>query len=322
MDMTHDRNAHGRDEQSCTGQGAGHHPAMSRDLMMQPRIANHPHQHAMTLVGHRTVFAVHMTQFYMEEHKYQLIFEVILPPKVAAALDGHRRRHPCDWFVLSNDAGDLFTIPEIASGRRTSYRAQIFQGLPPFTHRAEEDPHFYPWSANRVRPLLTDFEVQVGRVVMFRPFAHHLDLPEFATYLLWGRGDEAHLTNLQTGHQHSGPFQALSFGPDYDHVLSLRQRPPGLDDAQLEAGMVLTAPGIRLRHGREGSQCIPGTNPIPPDRPLQMLYRGIQPALTVVPGETFLFGTAVINSPDALRPDQICLEVSPTPQAMVLNGGC
>ena len=43
---------------------------MDRDLMLRPRIENHPHQHAMTLVSHETVFAVHMTQFYMEEHKY------------------------------------------------------------------------------------------------------------------------------------------------------------------------------------------------------------------------------------------------------------
>ncbi|MFN3276292.1 MAG: hypothetical protein ACK41U_16660 [Paracoccus sp. (in: a-proteobacteria)] len=295
------------------------HEGMDHDLMMRPRIRNHPHQHAMTLVGHKTVFAVHMTQFYMEEHKYQLIFEVRFPPAIAAALDGHRRRHPRDWFVLSNDAADPFTIPDLASGRRTSYRAQIFQGLPPFSHKAEEDPHFYPWSADRVRPLLTDFSVELGRIVMFRPFVHHHAPPDFATYLLWGRGNEAHMTNLQSAYQHSGRFEGLSFGPDYDHVLSLRQRPPDLDDAQFEAGMALSAPGIRLRHKEGGGQTVPGTNPIPPDQPLQLLYRGIQPALTVMPGETYLYGTAVISSPDALRPDQVCLEVSPTPAAMVLN---
>lgn len=315
-DCHHDDPTHGPDH---AGHGGHGHDAMTRDLMMAPRMANHPHQHAMTLVGHKTVFAVHMTQFYMEEHKYQLIFEVILPPAIAAELDRHRRHHPGDWFVLSNDESDLFTIPELASGRRRSYRAQIFQGLPPFSHRAEEDPHFYPWSRDRVRPLLTDFTVEVGRIVMFRPFAHHLIQPEFATYLMWGKGDEAHLTNLQTARLHSGPFQTLSFGPDYDHVLSLRERPDGLDDAALEAGMVFSAPSIRLRHHHDHRQCLPRTNPIVPDRPLTLLYRGILPALTVLPGPSFLFGSAVLSSPDALRPDQVSLEVSRTPKSMILK---
>ncbi len=136
--MEQDGMASGSEATGCGGQGAGHPAEMSRDLMMQPRIANHPHQHAMTLVGHKTVFAVHMTQFYMEEHKYQLIFEVGLPPEIAAKLDQHRRRHPKAWFVLSNDESDLFTIPQIASGRKKSYRAKIFQGLPDFSHKAEE----------------------------------------------------------------------------------------------------------------------------------------------------------------------------------------
>ena len=48
---------------------------------------------------------------------------------------------------------------------------------------------------------------------------------------MWGKGDDAHLTNLQTARLHSGPFQTLSFGPDYDHVQSLRERP---DQVSLE----------------------------------------------------------------------------------------
>lgn len=289
---------------------------MDRDTMLRPRIKNHPHQHAMTLVGHDTVFAVHMTQFYMEEHKYQLIFEVTLPSEIATALDGHRRRHPRDWFVLSNDAADLFTIPDLASGRKTSYRAQIFQGLPKFDDKAEEDPHFYPWSPDRARPLLTDFTVTVSRIVMFRPFVHHLALADHASYLLWGKGSEAHMTNLQNGRLGSGPFDTLSFGPDYDHVLSLRARPEGLDDAQLEAGIAVSVPSVRLRDKTTGQQCIPATNPLKPGAPVQLLYRGIQPALTVIAGETFIYGTAVCNSPDALPPAQMCLEVSATPKSM------
>ena len=292
---------------------------MERDLMLRPRIENHPHQHAMTLVGHKTVFAVHMTQFYMEEHKYQLIFEVRFPPEIAASLDTHRRRHPKDWFVLSNDETDLFTIPQIASGRKASYKAKIFQGLPDFDHKAEENPHFYPWSTDRVLPLLADFTVEVGRIVTYRPFVHHNSLQDCASYLLWGRGEEAHMTNLQNGHLNSDRFEALSFGPDFDHVLSLRGRPEGLDDAQLEAGIAVSVPKVRLRKKSNSEQCIPATKPFQPGEQVQLLYRGIQPALTVIAGESFLYGTAVCNSSDALPPEQMCLLVSPTPDAMQLK---
>jgi hypothetical protein len=292
---------------------------MERDLMLRPRIENHPHQHAMTLVGHKTVFAVHMTQFYMEEHKYQLIFEVRFPPEIAASLDTHRRRHPKDWFVLSNDETDLFTIPQIASGRKASYKAKIFQGLPDFDHKAEENPHFYPWSPDRVLPLLADFTVEVGRIVTYRPFVHHNSLQDCASYLLWGRGEEAHMTNLQNGHLNSDRFEALSFGPDFDHVLSLRGRPEGLDDAQLEAGIAVSVPKVRLRKKSNSEQCIPATKPFQPGEQVQLLYRGIQPALTVIAGESFLYGTAVCNSSDALPPEQMCLLVSPTPDAMQLK---
>jgi hypothetical protein len=292
---------------------------MERDLMLRPRIENHPHQHAMTLVGHKTVFAVHMTQFYMEEHKYQLIFEVRFPPEIAASLDTHRRRHPKDWFVLSNDETDLFTIPQIASGRKASYKAKIFQGLPDFDHKAEENPHFYPWSPDRVLPLLADFTVEVGRIVTYRPFVHHNSLQDYASYLLWGKGGEAHMTNLQNGHLNSDRFEALSFGPDFDHVLSLRGRPEGLDDAQLEAGIAVSVPKVRLRKKSNSEQCIPATKPFQPGEQVQLLYRGIQPALTVIAGESFLYGTAVCNSSDALSPEQMCLLVSPTPDSMQLK---
>ena len=293
------------------------HMDMDRDTMLRPRIDNMPHQHAMTLVGHETVFAVHMTQFYMEEHKYQLIFEVSFPDEIREKLDKARRRNPKDWFVLSNDAHDPFTVPDLASGRKRKYRAQIFQGLPPFTDRDEESTHFYPWSADRVKPFLTDFKATVERVVMFRPFAHNAELPEFATYLMFGKGQEVHMTNLQTGRLATSRFDTLAFGPDYDHVMSLRERPKGFADAQIEAGIVATLPAIRLREAFTGEQTIPGHWPFKPGDKMQMLYRGILPEFTAIAGESFLFGTSVCSSPPTLRADQLSLDVSPTPDSMV-----
>jgi hypothetical protein len=301
----------GCDCEHCRPHGAHD---MDPVLMRSPRLHNMPHQHAMTLVGHKTVFAIHMTQFHMEEHKYQLVFEASFPSWVAEKLDTARRQNPKDWFILSNAESDEFTIPDLASGRKRTYRAQIFQGLPEFSDEDEKSPHFYPWSPDRARPLIDDFDVEVKRIVTFRPFAHHLQLPEFATYLLFGKGREAHLTNLQTAHLQTGPFQTCAFGPDYDHVMSLARRPDGLADAQLEAGIVVTLPAIRLRDRLTGEQTIPGKWPFNPGDDLRLLYRGMLPEIAAVAGESFLFATAVCSSPETLRNDQVCLDVTPAPR--------
>jgi hypothetical protein len=78
-------------------------------------------------------------------------------------------------------------------------------------------------------------------------------------------------------------------------------------------------PKVRLRKKSNSEQCIPATKPFQPGEQVQLLYRGIQPALTVIAGESFLYGTAVCNSSDALPPEQMCLLVSPTPDAMQLK---
>ena len=298
-------------------QGHKHHDDMDKATMLDPRIENWPHQHAMTIVGDETLFGVHMTQFYMEEHKYQLVFEFTIEEKIARELRKVRRQYPTDWFVLSNDTNDAFTIPDIASGRKKSYRAQIFQGLPPFSPEDEESPHFYPWSRSRVLPLFDHVTVEVGRIVMFRPFAHNIELPEFATYLIFGKGGEAHMTNLQTGFLESDKFDALGFGPDYDHVMSLAEPPKSFSPAQLEAGIVASLPAMRLRHREHGKQCIPGKWPFKRGDTLLMRYRGFVPEFSVTAGETFLFGTEVCSSASTLHEGQACLFVSKTPEDLL-----
>lgn len=307
------------------GEGHGHHGhSMTKEDMLEPRIHNMPHQHAFTLVGHETIFAVHMTQYYMEEHKYQLVFELGLPDDVLTRLRKARRQNPKDWFILSNEESDEFAIPDLASGRKPAYRGQIFQGLPPFTERDEDNPHFYPWSSDRCIPLIENFEAVVKRIVMFRPFAHNAIQPDHATYLLFGKGAEAHMTNLQTGRLAGTRFDAPAFGPDYDHVLSLRERPKGFSESQLEAGIVASLPALRLRpESRDGVErigpenCIPGHWPFKPGAHLTMLYRGMLPAFTVIAGESYLYGTAVSSSPETLRPDQSALDVSVTPDSLL-----
>ncbi|MBS1304281.1 hypothetical protein [Loktanella sp. SALINAS62] len=291
-----------------------HTKAHTGDKTPPDFVTNHPHQHAFVLVGHETVFAVHMTQYHHEEHKYQLVMKMTLPPDVKSALDHARDMYPTDTFVLCNDDAEsqLFMVPDLPAGRRPTFKANIFQGLPAFTNEEAEEPHFFPWDKVRTTPFIADFDVTVERIVTYRPFAHHLKQPDFATYLLWGDGEEAHMTNLQTAALASGKFEVPAFGPDYDHVMSLKEAPAWLDKPLLEAGVVVSVPGLRLNDAKTGAPTIPTDVPIAPGQKIDVLYRGMGPVRTVWAGQTFLAATAVCNSPGVL--DGVSLIISATPE--------
>ncbi|MGI1661609.1 hypothetical protein ACRDNQ_05150 [Palleronia sp. KMU-117] len=243
-----------------------------------------------------------MTQFHCEIHKYQLALRLGLPTDAHRELSRLRTAYPSDFFVLCNqkntddDTTLEMTIPELASGRRKTIVADIFHGMRPF--EGEPGDHFFPWSRDLCRPAIEGIEVTIEHVVTFRPFAHLLSLPDVAPYLLFGSGDEAHMTNLQTARLATGPFEVEGFGPDYDHVLSLDgSTADWLDPALLEAGIVVTVPAVRLRDPATGTPTIPCDTPLRPDRRIELLYRGTGPAWPVTAGPSSLYCTAVCNSP-------------------------
>lgn len=276
-------------------------------------VSNHPHQHALMLIGNADVFAVHMTQYHHEEHKYQLVIKLNLPPEIKTALDEIRKMYPLDTFVLCNDdvESELFMIPDIPSGRRPKFRANIFQGLPAFTEEEAEEPHFFPWDKKRVKPVIADFEVGVERIVTYRPFAHHLKQPDYATYMLWGEGNEAHMTNLQTAALCSDKFEVPRFGPDYDHIMSLAEAPAWLDKPLLEAGILVSVPDLHLRDQKTGDSNIPTDVPFAAGNVISVLYRGMGPVRTVKAGPTFLAATAVCNSPGVIAEPSLIISAAP-----------
>lgn len=283
-------------------------------------ITNHPHQHAFVLLGKQTVFAVHMTQYHHEEHKYQLVLKISLPPDAKYVLDGLRAQFPADTFILCNGDSDhdLFMIPELPAGRRQTFNGNIFQGLPAFSPEDEANPHFFPWNKAHTIPVVADVKVTVERIVTFRPFAHHLQQPEFATYLLWGEGAEAHMTNLQTARLASGKFEPAMFGPDYDHALSLREAPAWLDKPLLEAGIVVSVPALRLRDKKSGKPTIPCGVPFKMGDALTVLYRGMGEGRVVTAGHSYLADTAVCNSEGMdVCPPESSLVISATPGGLM-----
>jgi hypothetical protein len=276
--------------------------------MSAPTLENAKHQHAFILVGEKQLFGVHMTQYHCELHKYQIILKLKLPETVYRQYLELRRENPNDTFVLCNakalkhDTDEIreFSIPELASGRVTSFTGNIFQGIRPLSpQEIATDEHFFPWAKKYVRPAIGEFEVTVERIVTFRPFDHLHALPEYATYLLFGDGEsgEAHMTNLQTARLVTGPFEPQVFGPDYDHVMSLAGRPDWLvQDEMLEAGVVVTTPRVRLVDPTTGAPAIPDHAPFAAGEAIDLLYRGVGQVLKAVAGPSYLYATAVCNS--------------------------
>lgn len=264
-------------------------------------ITNPPHQHAFTVVGDKTLFGVHMTQYHCEIHKYQLIFEF----GFRRATDHERfselrRAYPSDSFILCNAEENealgvtLMTIPDLASGIRDGFLGNVYQGLRPITEADESDPHFFPWSSKRCKPAMADVEVEIKRVVLFRPFSHGDLRPDHPSFILWGKGDEFHMTNIQTAERASGALDAPAWGPDFDMVLSLAATPDWVDPALLQAGIRASAADIDMYAPEDwkiGPFWDEGT-------PVRMLYRGEGSAHSVTAGPTYLAATAVCNSPE------------------------
>ena len=257
--------------------------------MPDPDVRNIPHQHAFLLVGDKTFFAVHQTQFHCELHKYQLIFKITLNGK-DDELRQLRKTYPREALFFCN--GDdkescWFSIPEIGSGDRTTLRGNIFVGLRRPPEKPKKD--FFPWSLDRARPAIADVTVTVERVVLFRPFVHHESLPDFATFFVWGEGGEAHITNKQIAVMDSSPFEDRAFGPGVDFLASLAALPSEegapprapadwLQDTILKAGAVVTIPSIRIRDAETGAITIPPDPWVTEGEVYGALYRGVTPA--------------------------------------------
>lgn len=269
--------------------------------MPEPDVHNIPHQHAFVLVGNKTHFAVHMTQFHCELHKYQLIFKITLNGK-DDALRKLQKKHPRDALFFcngDNKATEWFSIPEIGSGRLTTLKGNIFLGLRRPPPEDKMPANFFPWSLDRVKPAIADVTVTVERVVLFRPYAHHERHPDHLTFFLWGEGDEAHVTNKQIGRRSSTVYEAASYGPDVDMVASLATAPDWLEETMLCAGTVVSTPAIR-NYDDAGNRTVPPKPPFEEGKPVTMLYRGMTPGRSAVFGPTFMYCTAVINSGDRI----------------------
>jgi hypothetical protein len=199
--------------------------------MLQPNpepLAPAERRHAFIMVGTEVLFLVHMTMFHMEEHCYQIVLRARLPDSETAKFRNFRRENPEQAYFLANLTEFPMDVPELASGKITSFQAEVFRGIPPKTEYTE-------WPFPPKSSVFPKVCVTVERVVYYRHFDFGFDYPKHLTYVLFGAGDEAHMQSYQTKE------------PDYDHILSLAAAPPWLPKIKLESAVTVSFPKLRSR---------------------------------------------------------------------------
>jgi hypothetical protein len=190
----------------------------SEGTQPQP-IIDEPGDHGMFMLGTETLFLCHMPMFTMEKHMYQLILRASLPPDVMQRYRLLRRANPRKPYNLQNS--NPFTLPEIKSGAIASYLATIYDGY------AGEDPGPPLWGSD------TDpVTVTVENIVRYRHFDFGIAHPDEMTYIVYGRGDEAHLSHY------------IARETDFQHELTLPAPPPWLSASQVEAGADVSVIGM------------------------------------------------------------------------------
>ena len=169
--------------------------------------------HGMFMLGQETLFLCHMPMFTKACHMYQMIIEASLPAEVMSAYINDRRNTPNLVYNLINSDGTPFTLPALAIGEITEYPVDIYQD---YSNQGDGEP---------LNLLYSGVTLKVERVVYYRHFDFNFSYPENLTYILFGKGNEAHLSHF------------ISKDPDYQHLLTLDRAPNWLASDELQASV-------------------------------------------------------------------------------------
>jgi hypothetical protein len=235
-------------------------------------IANEPDRHAFVMLGTENLFLCHLTMFHMENHCYQVVLQVTLPEPEMGNYKEQRSRYSGETLFLGNVKQDLWTIPEVQTGRRKNFIADIWKGIP---NKKKYDS--WPWDGPPPDPpVIQNVPVNIDRVVYYRHFDFNLMYPTTLTYLLFGAGNEAFLTHYQVKE------------PDFDQVVTLAKAPTWLPDEQLRAGVPINILGLS-----GGLQC---ESPLRNDGTYSIQYAGFP-------------GNGALLAIDVLHTDWFCTKI-------------
>lgn len=235
-------------------------------------------QHALFIVGTQHLFLVHMTNFAMDCHRYQVILRVEIPDDVKTTFLEDRERHPDCWYIIGNTAADKMNLTEIKRGARTSFTGSIWRCMP--KEITNED---WPWDG--APTVAESFEVRISQVVYFRRFDYNLNRPNTLTYVLFGAGHEAHLNHYQVK------------PPEFDHVVTLSEAPAWLPTGALEAGLTVNFPDIPADPNDPEGTGVYCSDPLEPGTHY-VQYGGYGPGRAITIDRTIWFGTWPVNKTD------------------------
>lgn len=237
--------------------------------------AERPMRHAFIVVGKQTLFMCHQIMLSMPEHNHESVFEITLPDDIRAAILKERTELGATHF-LANSAGSERTLDKLASRNGQKVTADIWNFFPSPEDWGKE----WPWAG---APNFQNVPVTIVRDVREIAIGDPVE-QDFESYLLFGKGDEAHLYHLVRNR------------PDYDHVLSLRASPAEIPPDLLEAGCVISI--LDLPREKRFPPC---SNPLP-----EGLYTasavGIAQPFRIEVGRSFWFSTLVVNLPEVACP--------------------
>jgi hypothetical protein len=194
------------------------HPMLETPNSPKPAspVVDQPGVHGFFMFGTDTLYLEHMPMFTAQRHMYQVIVRASLPGDVMEKYQAGRKTEPARPYNLVNSGDDEYAIPELKSGARTSYKADIFEDY----DTSESMP--------AGEPFATGVRVQVDQVVHFRSFNLDIPRPKFLNYILFGREGEAHLSHY------------IATDPDYQHIVTLGTVPDWVSSDQLANGVELT----------------------------------------------------------------------------------
>jgi hypothetical protein len=180
-----------------------------------PATEDAPGNHGMFMVGTNTLFLTHMPMFTDEKHMYQVVLRARLSEPAMTVYQKLRAANPDKPYNLINVDNDKFTLPDLKSGKVTSFMATLCDGY-------SNDNGGTPGPV-----LLDNVPVTIDAVVLFRHFNFGINRPQRLIYTLFGANGEAHMTHY------------IARDPDFQHVLTLAAPPTGFSDTQLQAGIDL-----------------------------------------------------------------------------------
>jgi hypothetical protein len=180
-----------------------HAPAQAEPIVDLPGI------HNFFMFGSNTLYLEHMPMFTEEKHMYQVILRAELPADV---MQGYRARQGSGrtpWNLVNS--AQLYTLPQVKAGTLRSFLVDVFADY----SNAKAAPAGQPFARN--------VPLTVREVVHFRHFDFNIPRPQHPTYLLFGRGGEAHLSHY------------IARDPDFQHIMTLKSAPAWLSADQLAA---------------------------------------------------------------------------------------